>query len=125
MGEIAAPTEQSPVQKVKKVSVYDKAISLLVKGAMGNVISGVKIYIDNELCAVTTGKDGGASLLISKDSKLITIEKENYVTKVISLGSSTHFKIEMLQSSNDKPMIMGKIAIARPSFNGEIKLDNL
>lgn len=124
LGEVSAPTEQTVVNKVKKVSVYDQAISLMVKDALGNVLSGIRIYIDNELVAIKTGKDGGVSLLVSKDSKVITLEKENYVTKIISIGTATHFKVELLKESSDKPMIMGKIAIAQPYFKGEIKLDN-
>ena len=124
LGEPAIPTEQAPVTKERKVSIYDKAIALQVKDAMGNNLMGVRIYVDNKLVDVQTNKDGTASLLISKDSKKITVEKNNYVTKIISLTDATLYKIEMFVDQPDNPMIMGKIMIAQPSFNGKIKIES-
>jgi RNA recognition motif-containing protein len=123
LGE-ATPTEQASVDKVKKVSIYDKAIALLVKDAMGNALSGVKIYVDNKLVNVQTNKDGSVSFLISKETKIITIEKNNYVTKIISISDATFYKIEMFVDHPDRPMIMGKIMIAQPVFDGKIKIEN-
>lgn len=122
VGEIAPPIEQTNVKKTKKVSVYDKAISIMVKDAVGNAISDALIYLDDKLLEVKTGKDGGAALLVSKDTKTITIKKANLNTKVIILNNDTHYKMTMSVSQEERPMIMGKIAIQPPNFQGEIKI---
>lgn len=123
VGEIAAPIEQTADKKVKKVSVYDMAISIMVKDALGNAISDAMIYLDDKLIETRTGKDGGAAILVSKDTKTITIKKSNLDTKVIVLNNATHYKITVSESKEERPMIMGKISVRPPSFQGAIEID--